>query len=169
MGRRTSARSGRIAIPKIGIDAALHEGIRLTTLDRGPGHWPGSAMPGEIGNVVVAGHRTSHGADFRDTDDLVPGDIVTFTTADGVFDYAVTSTEIVGPGCAVDHRSVRHADGDTVRVPSARFDAPTHRRASRTRLTRALFALTVTVWPPCPTLRRRRSAMPDTDDARRTT
>ncbi len=88
---------GSIAIPKIGIDAPLHEGIRLTTLDRGPGHWPGSAMPGEIGNVVVAGHRTSHGAHFRNTDDLVPGDIVTFTTADGVFDYAVTGTEIVGP------------------------------------------------------------------------
>jgi sortase A len=88
---------GRISIPAIGVDAALHEGIRLTTLDRGPGHWPGSAMPGQIGNVVVAGHRTSHQADFRNTDDLVPGDIVTFTTADGVFDYAVTGTEIVGP------------------------------------------------------------------------
>ena len=54
-------------------------------------------MPGQIGNVVIAGHRTSHAAHFRNTDDLVPGDIVTFTTADGVFDYAVTSTEIVGP------------------------------------------------------------------------
>jgi sortase A len=88
---------GSIAIPKLGLDAALHEGIRLTTLDRGPGHWPGSAMPGQVGNVVVAGHRTSHGAHFRDTDDLVPGDIVTFTTVDGVFDYAVTGTQIVGP------------------------------------------------------------------------
>lgn len=88
---------GRIAISKIGIDAPLYEGIRLTTLDRGPGHWPGSAMPGQIGNVVVAGHRTSHNADFRHTDELVPGDLVTFTTADGVFDYAVTGTEIVNP------------------------------------------------------------------------
>ena len=88
---------GRIAIPKIGIDAPLFEGIRLTTLDRGPGHWPGSAAPGQVGNVVVAGHRTSHNADFRHTDQLVPGDIVTFTTADGVFDYAVTGTEIVSP------------------------------------------------------------------------
>jgi sortase A len=88
---------GTIAIPKVGLDASLHEGIRLTTLDRGPGHWPGSAMPGQLGNVVVAGHRTSHHADFRDIDDLVPGDLVTFTTPDGVFDYAVTSTEIVDP------------------------------------------------------------------------
>lgn len=88
---------GSIAIPKIGVDTALHEGIRLTTLDRGPGHWPGSAMPGQVGNTVIAGHRTSHNADFRNIDDLAPGDLVTFTTADGIFDYAVTSTEIVGP------------------------------------------------------------------------
>lgn len=88
---------GSIAIPAIGLDSAMFEGIRLTTLDHGPGHWPGSASPGQVGNVVVAGHRTSHGAQFRHVDDLVPGDVVTFTTADGVFDYAVTSTEVVGP------------------------------------------------------------------------
>jgi sortase A len=88
---------GTIAIPALGLDAPLYEGIRLTTLDRGPGHWPGSAMPGQLGNSVIAGHRTSHAAHFRDVDDLVPGDIVTFRTVDGQFDYAVTSTEIVGP------------------------------------------------------------------------
>jgi sortase A len=88
---------GSISIPKIGLDASLNEGIRLTTLDRGPGHWPGSAMPGQVGNVVVAAHRTSHGAQFRHIDQLVPGDIVTFTTADGSFDYQVTGTQIVSP------------------------------------------------------------------------
>ena len=54
-------------------------------------------MPGQVGNVVVAGHRTSHHAHFRHVNNLVPGDIVTFSTAAGVFDYAVTSTEIVAP------------------------------------------------------------------------
>ncbi len=88
---------GRLAIPKIGLDSELHEGIRLTTLDRGPGHWPGSAMPGQIGNVVVAGHRTSHGAEFRHLDALVPGDEVVFTTADGTFTYLVTGTQVVTP------------------------------------------------------------------------
>jgi sortase A len=88
---------GRIAIPAIGLDAPMREGIRLTTLDRGPGHWPGSAMPGQVGNVVVAGHRVSHGADFRKIDQLVPGDILTFTTADGSFDYQVTGTQVVDP------------------------------------------------------------------------
>ena len=88
---------GRIAIPRIGLDTQLEEGIRLTTLDRGPGHWPGSAMPGEIGNVVVAGHRTSHNAEFRHLDALEPGDEVVFTTETGTHTYRVTGTQIVTP------------------------------------------------------------------------
>jgi sortase A len=88
---------GRIMIPKVGLDAELEEGIRLTTLDRGPGHWPGTAMPGEVGNVVVAGHRTSHGAEFRHLDKLVPGDEVIFATAAGTNTYLVTGTQIVTP------------------------------------------------------------------------
>jgi sortase A len=88
---------GRISIPKLGLEAPLFEGIRLTTLDNGPGHWPGTAMPGEIGNVVVAAHRTSHGAAFRSIDQLVAGDLVQFNTATGIIDYAVTGTQIVTP------------------------------------------------------------------------
>lgn len=88
---------GRISIPEIGLDAEFDEGIRLTTLNRGPGHWPGSAMPGEIGNVVVAGHRTSHGGEFRHLDALEPGDTVVFDTLAGSFTYIVTGTQIVTP------------------------------------------------------------------------
>lgn len=69
---------GRILIPAIDVDAPFIEGIRLSTLDNGPGHWPGTAMPGELGNVVVAGHRTSHNADFRRLDELEVGDEVIF-------------------------------------------------------------------------------------------
>jgi sortase A len=75
----------------------LLEGIRLSTLDTGPGHWPGTAMPGEIGNVVVAGHRTSHGAEFRNIDDLAVGDPVVFDTSTGSWTYRVTGTQIVYP------------------------------------------------------------------------
>ncbi|MGZ8997592.1 MAG: TonB-dependent receptor domain-containing protein, partial [Allosphingosinicella sp.] len=56
---------GTIEIPKIGVSKALLEGISLNTLDKGPGHWPGTAMPGHSGNVVVAGHRTSKDRPFR--------------------------------------------------------------------------------------------------------
>lgn len=84
-----------IAIPKLGIDTPLLEGVRLTTLDNGPGPWPGSAMPGEVGNIVVAGHRTSHAAPFRDLDQLVAGDVVEFPAAAGLIEYTVTGTQII--------------------------------------------------------------------------
>jgi sortase A len=88
---------GSIEIPAIGLSRPMFEGIRLATLNNGPGHWPGTAMPGEAGNVVIAGHRVSHNADFRHVDDLVAGDDVIMTTPAGRFDYKVVSTEIVKP------------------------------------------------------------------------
>ncbi|MBI5090237.1 MAG: class E sortase, partial [Actinobacteria bacterium] len=88
---------GTLEIPKLGVVQPLLEGITLTTLDQGPGHWPGTAMPGHLGNVVVAGHRTSHGKVFRDIDQLVAGDEVILTTDEGRFVYLVTGIDIVQP------------------------------------------------------------------------
>ncbi len=88
---------GSISIPRIDVDTSLFEGVSLTTLDIGPGHWPGSAMPGHRGNVVVAGHRTSHDRPFRHIDELAPGDPIVFTTPEGAFTYSVTGTEVVTP------------------------------------------------------------------------
>jgi sortase A len=88
---------GSIEIPKIGVTKSMFEGVTLTTLDHGPGHWPGTAMPGQPGNAVVAGHRVSHDKPFRNIDQLEPGDDVIFNTADGRFVYKVTGTEIVYP------------------------------------------------------------------------
>jgi len=88
---------GRIEIPRIGIDTLLLQGITLTTLDQGPGHWPGTALPGQLGNAVIAGHRTSHNKVFRNVDQLLPGDEVIFTTGEGRFVYVVSETTIVKP------------------------------------------------------------------------
>jgi len=88
---------GRITIPRLGLDLDLQEGITLPTLDRGPGHWPGTALPGQPGNVVVAGHRVSHTRPFRYIDELEAGDEVTFTVNGAVSHYVVTSHEIVTP------------------------------------------------------------------------
>ncbi|MEO7370840.1 MAG: class E sortase [Ilumatobacteraceae bacterium] len=88
---------GTIEIPKIGVTKSIYEGITLTTLDHGPGHWPGTAMPGQLGNAVIAGHRVSHDKPFRNLDQLVEGDDVIMTTDDGRFVYKVTGTEIVTP------------------------------------------------------------------------
>ena len=88
---------GRITIPKIGVDMTMYEGIRMTTLDYGPGHWPGSAMPGQAGNVVVAGHRTSKHKVFRNVDQLEAGDEIVFHDANGTHTYAVRHIEVVPP------------------------------------------------------------------------
>jgi sortase A len=55
-------------------------------------------MPGQQGNIVVAGHRVSHDKPFRNLDKLQAGDEVIFTTEAGRFVYKVTSTEVVNPG-----------------------------------------------------------------------
>ena len=88
---------GKIHIPKIGLDHAIYEGVTLTVIDQGPGHWPGSARPGQLGNAVFAGHRVTHSHPFRRINELVPGDEIIFETNDGVFTYHMTGFEIVTP------------------------------------------------------------------------
>jgi sortase A len=89
---------GTLALPTIGMEQGLHEGVTLTAIDRGPSHWPGTAMPGQVGNVVVAGHRVTHTRPFYDLDQLQPGDPLVFTMSDGtIWTYELTNTEIVDP------------------------------------------------------------------------
>lgn len=88
---------GSIVIPKIGVDMTMYEGIRLSTLDYGPGHWPGTAMPGQAGNVVVGGHRTSSHRVFRNIDQLTAGDEIIFRDSAGQHTYRVNRVEIVEP------------------------------------------------------------------------
>ena len=88
---------GTLEIPAIGVDKTMYEGITLNTLDRGPGHWPGTAGPGQAGNMVIAGHRTSHDRPFYDLDKLAPGDEIEVTNMAGTFVYQVTDTIVVSP------------------------------------------------------------------------
>jgi sortase A len=89
---------GTLALPTLGVEQSLHEGVTLTAIDRGPSHWPGTAMPGEVGNVVVAGHRVTHSRPFHDLDRLQPGDPLVFSLADGSrWTYELTGIEIVAP------------------------------------------------------------------------
>ncbi len=89
---------GTIAVPKLGLNTALFEGVTLTTLNRvGVGHWPGTALPSQTGNVVVAGHRVTHSRPFRNLDTLGPGDQVIFTIGNGQHTYTFAGNEIVPP------------------------------------------------------------------------
>jgi len=76
---------------------AVVEGVDGTDLRRGPGHYPGTALPGEVGNVVLSGHRTTYGAPFAHLDRLLPGDPIVVETRDTYFTYAVTGAQVVAP------------------------------------------------------------------------
>ena len=86
---------GEIEIPKIGLVHTIYEGVSLTVVDHGPGHWPGTPMPGGWGNSVYAGHRTTNSRPFRNIDQLVAGDSIVFRTDLGTFTYRVTETTVV--------------------------------------------------------------------------
>jgi sortase A len=85
-----------LEIPAIGRSDIVVPGVSLNDLKDGPGHYPETPLPGQLGNASIAGHRTTYGAPFFDVDDLVPGDelIVTMLTGDQ-FVYEVTGIEIV--------------------------------------------------------------------------
>lgn len=88
---------GAIAIPRIDVIQNLYRGVTLPTLDKGVGWWPGTAMPGQVGNVVLGGHRASKKKPFRNLDQLQPGDEIFLSSADGDFVYVVDRTFIVQP------------------------------------------------------------------------
>jgi sortase A len=88
---------GTIEIPKIGLVHPVFEGITLTVIDHGPGHWPGSALPCQAGNTVFPGHRVTHSHPFLNLDLLAPGDQIVFHMPGRDCVYKVTGTQIVKP------------------------------------------------------------------------
>jgi sortase A len=86
---------GRIEIPRLGLSVMIAEGVDALTLRRAAGHIPGTGMPGEPGNIGIAGHRDTF---FRPLRNIRPNDIVTLTTAAGRYRYRVLSTRVVKPG-----------------------------------------------------------------------
>jgi sortase A len=95
-----------LRIPRIGIVGAprpkghawvVVEGVSHENLKTGPGHYPGTALPGAIGNMVISGHRTTYGAPFNRVDELHRGDAIVLETRDTWFTYQVTSEQVVSP------------------------------------------------------------------------
>ena len=88
----------RLLIPAIGVDEIVRSGVAMSVIDQGPAHWMGTELPGGAGNVVLAGHRTTHTAPFRHLDRLAPGDPVLLTNSDGFISVSlVRDTFIVTP------------------------------------------------------------------------
>lgn len=88
-----------IRIPRLGDDYryVIIEGIGTEDLRRGPGHYPGTALPGKTGNFVISGHRTTYSAPFERVGELRKGDTILIDTRDMQFEYEVTEQRVVSP------------------------------------------------------------------------
>jgi len=88
---------GRIRIPSIGLSSVVVAGTDTASLRLGPGHYPGTPLPGARGTVAIAGHRTTYGAPFRKLDKVDKGDRVEVRMPYGTFVYRVEQRRIVAP------------------------------------------------------------------------
>jgi sortase A len=88
---------GKLLIDRIGLSSVVVEGTDAGDLRKGPGHYPGTPLPGQRGTVGIAGHRTTYGAPFRKLDKVRPGDEIVIVMPYGRFTYKVERTRIVPP------------------------------------------------------------------------
>jgi len=88
-----------VYVPRFGGDYAVPvvEGTGTEELKEGIGHYAGTALPGEVGNLALAGHRVTYGKPLNLIADLQDGDAVVVATATSWFTYRVTGNEIVSP------------------------------------------------------------------------
>lgn len=94
---RTGDAAGRITIPKIAVNFLFVQGTDEASLEKGPGHYPSTALPGLNETVAIAGHRTTYLAPFRHLDGLHHGDRIVLSMPYGRFDYRVQYTRVVTP------------------------------------------------------------------------
>lgn len=92
---RQGAPMARLVIPSLGLDEIVVEGVGNDELNAGPGHLPGSALPGNPGNAVISAHRDRH---FSSLGDLRIGDTVYTETAAQRTRWIVTKRRVVGAG-----------------------------------------------------------------------
>lgn len=85
---------GEMEVPRLGLKVIIVQGDSSEILERAVGHLPGTALPGEAGNIALAGHRDTF---FRPLKDILPGDGITLKTPEGDFQYSVESTTVVLP------------------------------------------------------------------------
>ncbi len=87
-----------LVIPAIGVSRYVVQGVSDANLQMGPGHYPGTPLPGQFGNVAIAGHRTTFGAPFFRLNEVVPGDLVYLTDTSGItWVYEVKHLWVVVP------------------------------------------------------------------------
>jgi sortase A len=116
---------GLLSIPKIGLNDAIVEGVGTTELEQGPGHYPHTALPGQDGNVAIAGHRTTYAHPFYNLNELAPGDPIYILTHQGLFRYKVVGTQVVAPSDGAVLTSTSDAPTLTLTTCNPRYSAST--------------------------------------------
>jgi sortase A len=115
---------GQITIPVIGVNQIIVEGTNTPDLRKGPGHYTGTPLPGEAGNVGIAGHRTTYGHPFYNLDSVKPGDPIVLTTVQGIFVYDAFRSFVISPNDSAVINNVP-ADWLTLTTCNPRFSAST--------------------------------------------
>ena len=85
----------RLKIPELDVNVVVVEGTTASALRAGAGHYPETPLPCELGNVAIAGHRTTYGRPFHDMDLLEQGDVITLETPIGDCTYEITEKPFV--------------------------------------------------------------------------
>jgi sortase A len=88
---------GRIKIDRIGLNIVVVQGTDTASLEKGPGHYRNTPIPGQPGTVAIAGHRTTYLAPFRHIDDIEDGDEIRIEMPYAAFTYTVEKHEVVDP------------------------------------------------------------------------
>ena len=97
MEQRIGEGIGRVVIPEVDLDVVLVEGTDSAALQRGPGHYPETALPGQGRTVGIAGHRTTYLAPFRHLDQIEEGDEILLEMPYATFTYEAGGSTIVEP------------------------------------------------------------------------
>ena len=88
---------GRVVIPRLGLSVLFRHGVGAPVLARGPGHYPGTSLPGRGGTIAIAGHRVTHTHPFLRLNRLRKGDRVVLVLRGGRYRYRVFTMRIVPP------------------------------------------------------------------------
>jgi sortase A len=96
-GLRPGDAAGRISIPSVGASFLFVQGTDASSLEKGPGHYPSTALPGLGRTVAIAGHRTTFLAPFRHLGAVRTGDRIVLTMPYGRFVYIVQYHRVVDP------------------------------------------------------------------------
>ncbi len=88
---------GKLTIPRLQVSETIYKGVTDDQFDVGVGYWPGTALPGARGNMVIGGHRTSAHRPFYDIQKLKVGDLIVVSRPQRTVRYRVTRTFVVRP------------------------------------------------------------------------